>query len=245
MLLVYLCDDIKEQLENHKEIINRFLLFKDWDMKLICASTQPYELLQNIEMNSDMGLYFLDVDLKNDIDGFKLAEKIRQHDPRGFIVFVTTHSEYSHIPYECNMEAMNYILKDDPKRMKAQIEKCLQNAYERYKSASLNTDTFLSLKSAGSTTFIKKSDIICIQASCIPHQIDIYKTNGVVSVYEKLNTMEGSLNEHFFRIHKSSIINMEHIDEIIHNTKSVKMDDGSVIAASAPKLRALIKLKTN
>ena len=51
------------------------------------------------------GIYFLDVDLKSDINGIKLGSKIREKDTRGFIIFTTTHLEMSYFAFKYKVEA--------------------------------------------------------------------------------------------------------------------------------------------
>lgn len=47
------------------------------------------------------------------MNGFELAQEIRKFDPRGFIIFITTHAELSYMTFTYKVEALDYIIKDD------------------------------------------------------------------------------------------------------------------------------------
>lgn len=110
MLPIYICEDNSVQLSYFEKIINNYLLMEELDMEIVCATTSPEEILKVQSRFHGIGLYFLDIELNSDMDGFGLAEEIRKKDPRGYIVFITTHSELSYLSFERHVEAMDYIL---------------------------------------------------------------------------------------------------------------------------------------
>lgn len=113
MLKVYICEDNKDHRENFKRIIDNILVIENYDMKLELATANPKDILDNIKESDGASVYFLDVDLKSDINGIQLAEKIREYDPSGFIIFITTHAEMSYLTFMYKIEAMDYIIKDN------------------------------------------------------------------------------------------------------------------------------------
>ena len=90
MLHIYICDDIVEQANNIQKIISNLIVLKDWDIIIKGTFHSPSELLSAIERRSVPGLYFLDIELNAEINGLQLAQRIRDYDPDGFIVFITT-----------------------------------------------------------------------------------------------------------------------------------------------------------
>lgn len=70
MLPVYICEDIIEQLEGIKSIIRTLIDTYNLDMDIVCAVTDPKELLKNLRVNLNNSVYFLDLDLKSELDGF-------------------------------------------------------------------------------------------------------------------------------------------------------------------------------
>ena len=122
MIKIFICEDNKNQQEKFKDIISNIIIIENYDMEIELVTENPYEVLEHIKENTTSGLYFLDVDLHSKINGIQLAEKIRKYDPRGFIVFVTTHAEMSYLTFMYKVEAMDYIIKDNYNYMKIWID---------------------------------------------------------------------------------------------------------------------------
>ena len=100
MIDVYICEDIKEQRDILAHYVKAAILIQEYDMKLRISTDKPKELIEQLKQSKNTGLYFLDIDLKSNKNGIVLAKEIREYDPRGFIVFVTSHSEMSYITFQ-------------------------------------------------------------------------------------------------------------------------------------------------
>lgn len=107
MLSIFVCEDNNEQREKFTKIIQNLILIENFDMELKLSTSKPDDILDYLAENDVSGLYFLDIDLKSSINGIELASMIRQYDPRGFIVFITTHSEMSYLTFIYKVEAMD------------------------------------------------------------------------------------------------------------------------------------------
>ena len=101
MLKIYLCEDNPKQREILSKYINNMILIDDYDIQFVKATDDPHEILELIDSERSTGLYFLDIDLSSDMNGLALAKEIRKIDSRGFIVFITTHSEMSFMTFSC------------------------------------------------------------------------------------------------------------------------------------------------
>ena len=132
MLNIFVCEDDTVQRKSIVQIIKNTVLIEELDMQLILDTPNPYELLETVKTSQNTGIYFLDIDLKCDMNGMKLAQQIRLYDPRCFIIFVTSHSELSYMTFQYRVEAMDFVLKDNPAEAKVKIRECLLNALERY-----------------------------------------------------------------------------------------------------------------
>ena len=96
MLNIYICEDNPRELAMIKEKAENFIAFEELDIQLAAASPDPDEILKKVRDSTGCGLYFLDIDLKNEnTNGFLLAQNIRKIEPRCFIVFITSHIELS------------------------------------------------------------------------------------------------------------------------------------------------------
>lgn len=119
MLPVYICEDDYEILCIQKEYIEKQILINGYDMKIAVCSRYPKEIIKSAMNFPQRGIYFLDVELKNEpMDGFGLGKIIRETDPRGFIIYVTAFEELAFETFRYHLEALDYIIKGD-------MEKCL------------------------------------------------------------------------------------------------------------------------
>ena len=93
MLKLYICEDIEVQRNRMQQVIENMILMEELDMEFGCVSEDPHRILDTVKETGEVGIYFLDIALGADMTGLTLAQEIRKYDPRGFIIFVTTHSE--------------------------------------------------------------------------------------------------------------------------------------------------------
>lgn len=113
MLPVFICEDNRMQRERLTKYIEDYIMVEHFDMKLELSTGDPFELVSRMPTHQGMGLYFLDIDLgQPDMNGFELAQEIRKFDPRGFIIFITTHAELSYMTFTYKVEALDYIIHE-------------------------------------------------------------------------------------------------------------------------------------
>lgn len=93
MIPVYICDDELPIRKNLEQIVGNQILILDSDMGPVRALEDPEELLVLQRQDSVPAIYFLDIDFPGKMSGLELAQKLRQYDPRGFIVFITAHND--------------------------------------------------------------------------------------------------------------------------------------------------------
>lgn len=240
MLSIYLCDDENKQADYYYKIVKNFILFKNWDAQVLPPFHQPSELLKQLQPGQTAGLYFLDVDLKDSMDGFSLAKRIRSLDPRSFIVFLTAHGESAGLTFHYRVEAMDYITKgDDPVSVRSRIEACIAEAYQRYLNQAEIDDKILSFKSGSKDLYFRKREIISVSTSSAPHQLLIETPYCLLSVYGNLKDYEELLGPDFIRIKKSCLINKTKIQEIDYRDGTIRMENGALFQASIRKLRML------
>lgn len=240
MLKVFICEDDKKQLDRFNKYVENIIFSEDLDMDISLVTNDPYDILHFLKDNSVNGLYILDVDLKTSINGIELAEKIRKYDPRGFIVFITTHCEMSHLTFKYRVEAMDYIIKDDYKEVKNRIKECLLNAYSKYTSLNNNVQKIFTVEIEGRTISIEHDSILFFETSHTPHKIILHAKSRRVEFYSKLKDIEKELDDDFCRCHESFIVNKNNIEKINKTKRIISMVNGQECIAS---IRGLRKLK--
>ena len=149
MIDVYICEDIKEQRDILAHYVKAAILIQEYDMKLRISTDKPKELIEQLKQSKNTGLYFLDIDLKSNKNGIVLAKEIREYDPRGFIVFVTSHSEMSYITFQYKVEALDFILKDDPRELQHRICECMENVNQKYAKISRGNGKTITITRGG------------------------------------------------------------------------------------------------
>lgn len=243
MLAIYICDDIKELVECFEKHINNYLLMRDNDAAVVCATTAPESILDTVSQQpaSNFGLYFLDIDLKTSMDGFQLATRIRELDPNGYIVFITEHSERSTETFQYHLEAMDYISKSTPSELQNRILNCLTLAYERYRSFASDPSRYFLVNSDTRELFLPIDNIIYFATSTTPHQIRIILEKDVLSVRGSLRTAEELMDERFFRFDKSCLVNISHISFIDKRRHLLYLDNLECLPVSSRALGRLNK----
>lgn len=240
MLNIYICEDNKEQKEFLTDVVEKIVLMENYDLKFVLATENPYELLEVISEN-EVGIYFLDIDLGSDITGLALAQKIRKVDKRGFIIFVTTHSEMAYMTFSYKVEAMDFITKGNPDVIKDRVKQCVDDAYRRYCSPQ-NTDSKIFKFNIGDKEYcIGMQDIMFIETSDVPHKLVLHAKDSILEFQGSLKSVISLLDEDFVMIHRSFIVNKKYIHKINIKEKTVVMNDDSVCFASAKKIKELIK----
>lgn len=239
MLNIYLCEDNAKQRALETDYIEKTILIEDFDIQLVCSTSNPHELIDCLKAQSQTGLYFLDIDLGSDLNGLTLAQEIRKYDPRGFIVFVTTHSEMSYMTFTYKVEAMDFIIKDDPKELQNRIHQCIINAYTKY-SSNNNTEANFVVSMPDKKYCIAYNDIVYFETSPNPHKVLLHTINSVMEFQGKLKDILAMLDERFALCHRSFLINKNHIKEIDLKDRTVIMSNNDICVVSAKMMKTLI-----
>ena len=122
MIPVYICDDELPVRNNLEQIVGNQILILDSDMGPVRALEDPEELLKLQKQDSVPAIYFLDIDFPGKMSGLELAQKLRQYDPRGFIVFITAHSDLAFETFRLRLEALDYIVKGNRAAMTGRVQ---------------------------------------------------------------------------------------------------------------------------
>lgn len=226
MINIYICEDDLAQLDYLSHIIKNYLLIEQLEDYFHCATPDPYILIKELSNTEGTGLYFLDIDLHSDITGLELAAKIRQYDPRGYIVFITTHDEMLPLTFTYKVEAMDFIQKDLPNSLPERIIQCIQTALKTEKTIQAQSHHILSIRLEHTIFQINQNDIVLIESDNIPHKLIIHTTNGVKRISGSLKDIQASLDNRFHRCHNSTIVNIGHVISYHPEKRLLQLDNG-------------------
>ena len=240
MLKIFVCEDNIEQKDKLNNIIENIILIENYDMNLELATGDPHKILNYLKSTETSGIYFLDVDLHCDINGIQLAEQIRKYDPRGFIIFITTHAEMSYLTFIYKVEAMDYIIKDNFKNISDRIKQCIENAHNKYLTKTTDLQKVFSIKVDDKIININYDNIIFFETSQTIHKIVIHCNNRQVEFYGQMKDVEKSLDDKFCRCHTSFIVNKSKIKEIDKKNRIAYMINGENCLISTRGLKQLL-----
>ncbi|GFP74622.1 LytR/AlgR family response regulator transcription factor [Clostridium fungisolvens] len=240
MLKVFICEDNDKQREYYKKIVENTIIIENLDMEIAVVTNKSKELLDYISRNDVAGLYFLDVDLKEEASGIALAAEIRKIDSKGFIVFVTTHSEMSYLTFTYKVEAMDYIIKDKYNEVEKRIKDCILEANKRY-SSKKNDGELFSVKLNERLINLELDKILFFETSKTVRKVIVHATDRQIEFNGKISDIEEKLDSRFYRCHKSYIINKNNIKELDIKNRIAYMINGEECIISSRCAKGLIK----
>ena len=255
MLSIFICEDDPCFVMQVRQCTENYVLMENLAMKVVCATPSPYEVIKYLQNNTGVaGLYFLDLDLGCDINGIGLAEEIRTHDPRGFIVFITSSGDSYKLTFERKVEAMDYIVKGDA-NLEARICECIRNAHVKLTTKATPLQDTFTFKvsrdgkgrqgaldaSKGSIISIDNDKIMYFETSLeAKHNIVIYTTDGRLEFRGSLSQIEKLLNKkRFFRCQRNLIVNLEKVTELDTVQSEITFENGLVVDVAAKRINAL------
>ena len=225
MIPIYLCEDDENQLQIWHRLITNAILISEWDMSIKATAATPYELLEKIDMEKpENAVYFLDIDLKSDINGIELAAKIRKYDPRAFIIFITTHDEMALHTFRLKVEPLGFIIKESS-NFPQQIVECLQNVYDKYQVPNNPVTDVLSIQTERRVFIIPFDDIYYIEPSPKSHKIRLHKAHERLEFSSSLTDIKKKLDARFVQCHKAYIVNCNHIRKIDKKNYTIYFDN--------------------
>ncbi|MGL4655870.1 MAG: LytR/AlgR family response regulator transcription factor [Sarcina sp.] len=238
MLNIFICEDDKVQLSRVKKIVEDFILIEDLDFNLAVTTDDPYKVLEEVEKSENSGIYFLDIDLKSDINGIELAKKIREKDPRGYIIFITTHGEMSYLTFTYKVEAMDFIVKDICDDLPDRVRSCIRDAYNKHSFIGKDKK-MLSIEVDNKIISIEQDKIIFFETSEKVHKLKLYTSSRVIEFYGQMRDMEEKVDDNFIRIHRSYLINKNYIEVVDKANLLVVLEGDYEALISSRKIKLL------
>lgn len=241
MIQIYVCEDNPQQLRYFTEIIQKYLLMHDFSQKFVFGALNPKDLLEELEKKiPEFGLYFLDICLENDMNGLQSAKKIREKDPLGEIVFVTSKSELCMLTFQYQVRALDFIVKDDMELLPEKILKCIKSAEKVYRQILNKSAKSFSIKQGGERIFLNPDEILYMETSGdASHKIAIYTQTKVYHTYGTIKEFAASFEKYpnFFRCHQSVLVNKNYVQRIDRGRKQIILTNGSICPVSVRYLR--------
>ena len=216
MIHIAICDDEKHMVDHIKALVSNFFRKKNREIHLRTFLSGK-ELLS---YNGQIDILFLDVQMKG-MDGMETARKLRADQFRGILIFITVLKEMVFQSFE--VQAYDYLVKPVEEK---QFEKTMERLYASMQNAS--EDSLLVQKGYEGRIIREEEIVFC---EIIDRKIYLNLASGeVVDYYERIENLETKLGSHFFRCHRSYLINLKHLKGYKNGTAC--MDNGREIPVS-------------
>jgi len=202
-------------------------------------------------------LVFLDCNMM-DMNGFKVLSNV-QISPKPIVIFVSAHENYAVEAFD--YEAFDFILKPfrderfykaidkllklSPKEIDQDFDKKMQEFFKlNIEKNKIQKPLRIPVKLGNRTILLESENIkyICASGS----YAEIYSEENKYLLRESLiDLIELLGKKNFFRIHRSAIVNINFIKEIVHSEYSeldVRMKDNKLIRVSKSNKKDLLLL---
>ena len=233
-----------------------FLLKNFPEIEVVGMAANGIEAVEMIE-NLEPDLVFLDVQMPG-LDGLGVIQRLRDKDiPLPHFVLATAFDQYAIDAFR--LEALDYLLKPIEKdRLAETISRARRIVQDREKAAPPETAaprpamqrSKILVRSAGRSFIVDAQDIVY---ATIDDGLITIVTSALEgeSNYRTIEDLQSNLDpETFWRVHRSFLVNIHRIKEVIPWFKSsyqIRMDDKKhteipVSRVQTKRLRALLKL---
>ena len=216
LIRIAICDDEKHMSDHIRAMASDFFRKKNREIQLRTFSSGE-ELLS---YDGQIDILFLDIQMKG-MDGMETARKLRDSKFRGFLIFITVLKEMVFQSFE--VQAYDYLVKPVEEK---QFEKTMERLYTSMQNAS--EDSLLVQKGYEGRIIREEEIVFC---EIIDRKIYLNLASGeVVDYYERIENLETKLGSHFFRCHRSYLINLKHLKGYKNGTAC--MDNGKEVPVS-------------
>ncbi len=219
------------------------------DVDVIGECSDGFEAVKSIkEVKPD--LVFLDIQMPK-LDGFDVLELLGEDPP--YIVFVTAHDEYALKAFESH--ALDYILKPvSPERLKKSFVKINERLQEKTsqpmrellvdRQSHIIPINRVLVRDRTRVYIIPVADIVYFEAE--DDYVSIHTSERDYLKKETLSHLEKLLDaRQFIRIHRSYILNINHLDKIEPYTKDSRiaiLKNGKTLPVSRSGYQLVLRL---
>jgi two-component system LytT family response regulator len=240
---------IIEDEPNSREMLTILLQRYKNDIEIIDVCPDPTEGIASIATHQP-DLIFLDIQMPK-MNGFEMLKKIGNINFE--VIFTTAFDQYA--INAIRISALDYLLKPiDDEDLAIAIQKCKDrllhnnpvNQFEHLFNNLTNKnplDKTLALSASDGISFIKMSDIVRVEAN--GRYAKFYLVNKeTILVSKTLGDFEEILSANqFFRIHDSSIINLNHVKKYIRGDGgTVVLNDNTELDVARRRKEEFVKL---
>ena len=210
---IAICDDSDADRQYILNMVKRWAISAGHSVYTDTFSSAENFLFHYVE-ESDYDILLLDIEM-GAMDGVTMAKQLRKNNDTVQIVFITGYSDYISEGYE--VAALHYL-------MKPVKEEKLYSVLDRAAEKLYKNEKVLNFEIGGEMTRVPIYQIR--YADVLGNYVTIHALSEV-TMKMTLSELEKQLDERFYRVGRSTIINLTQVSRV---TKTeIKLSDGTVI----------------
>lgn len=235
-LTAFIVDDEQQTRETLKALLQQFC--PEVIITGMAGSAKEAEAAIRIQRPD---ILFLDIDLGNNITGFDILDSLHKYDCA--VVFITAHEEHAVKAFE--YAAMHYLLKPVNYNMlidtvyrirkmkKLAAASDIKQLTDTFHQTALISSSRIALSDMNKTDFILLDDIVYLESN---GSYTIFHLNDKrhYTKSKNLKYFEDSFSSYspFVRVHKSYIVNKQHIKAYRKNSSELELSTGVAVPMS-------------
>lgn len=231
MYQIAVCDDSTADRQYIRQMLTEWAALAGHSV-VVSEFSSAESFLFEYEDKQNYDILLLDIEM-GEMDGVTLAKKLRRVNGIVQIIFITGYSDYISEGYE--VAALHYLMKPVKKEKLLEV---LNRAAEKVQK----NETMLTLENGGEIVRIPLYQIRYVD---VQHNYVTVHAAEEVTVKKTLGDIEAALDERFFRVGRSAIVNLSCITRV---TKTdIVLQDGTMVplprGAYEKVNRAIIAMK--
>jgi DNA-binding LytR/AlgR family response regulator len=194
-------------------------------LRLVTTYRDPLKAMEYLQ-NNEVALIFLDINMP-DLSGIQFLKTLHS---LPLVIFTTAYSQFAVESYE--YDAVDYLLKPiEFDRFLKAANKAVVQFHSRNKSEDLISHTvnvrfaedknFILVKSGTQLYRLKISDILYIRGAG-NYIVFVTEEKKIMSLLTMKGVLEKLPSDHFYRIHRSFIVNVHQVDVIESEQVKIK-----------------------
>lgn len=220
---IAICDDEQVICQEIRAMLDEFFL----NNNMTCEVDEFPTGESFVKVNGDYDLVFMDYQL-TDGNGIDFAKQVRAENAKIFIIFSTSYQE--HVFESFTLNTFRYLVKPISKESVFDALSAFVKLYQ--------TDRKIMINSLDKDYFVDADEVVYIEAD--KKYTTVRTTSGYHKSYRGISKYEAEINNpHFFRTHRSYIVNMKYISVV--ERKLISLTNGEKILIGPKKYDDFIR----
>lgn len=200
MIKFVICDDEHAETTYLSGLLNEWAAATKNTVTITCYPSAEAFLFA-YEDDKTIDILLLDIQMGG-MDGVALAKHVRREDKAVQIIFATSYMEYIANGYD--VEALHYLIKPvDQQKLSAVLDRAV--------SKLAQTEQTLIIQSGSQSIRLPLYEIRCLEV--MHNYVTIY-ANEEFRIKKPLSVLEQALDENFFRVGRSFIVNLRYVRKV-------------------------------